>query len=214
MPGFSLFRDFAVFGTGPENGIMVPGKGGSGMGIFDDRIQEVLFDEAAVAGKVRELGARITRDYAGRERGLVVVSILRGALVFTADLIRQIDLDLKLDTMVVSSYGQTTRSSGVVRINKDLEEDIAGCDVLLVEDIVDTGLTLSYLKNTLAARGPASIRTCVLLDKPDRREVELEIDYLGFTIPDAFVVGYGLDYSQEYRNYPGVAVLRAEVYEK
>lgn len=173
-------------------------------------VQDILLDGEALASRVRELGAQITKEYAGRQPFLVC--ILKGAAVFTADLCRHIELPVALDFMAISSYGAGTSSSGVVRIIKDLDTSIEGKDVLIIEDIVDSGLTLSYLLANLRSRQPASLRTCVLLDKPDRREVEVSIDYRGFVIPDRFVVGYGLDYSERYRNLSYVGVLKPEVY--
>ena len=183
------------------------------MNYFDDKIKEVLLSEEEIKAKVKELGEKITADYKDSGRELIVVSILRGSLVFAADLIRETNMPITLDTMVVSSYGAATRSSGVVKINKDLEEDIVDKDVLIVEDIVDTGLTLAYLKKNLESRDPHSVKVCSFLEKPDRKEVDVDIDYLGFSIPDEFVVGYGLDFGQSFRNYPGVASLKPEAYE-
>jgi len=179
---------------------------------FDQDIKEVLFDADAIREKVRELGDRISRDYAGKE--IVAVCVLRGSLVFTADLIREINLPMEIDTMVISSYGASTKSSGVVRIIKDLQTDITGKHVLLIEDIVDTGLTLDFLIRNLESREPASVKACVFLDKPERREKEVRVDYKGFDIPNEFVVGYGIDFAQRCRNYPAVAVLKPEAYEK
>lgn len=173
-------------------------------------VKDVLFDEAALAAKVKELGKKITADYQGED--LLVIGILKGANVFMADLIRQIDLPIKLDFMAVSSYGHSTESSGVVRINKDLDAEIEGRNVLIVEDIVDTGLTLKYLAENLSSRQPKSLKICTLLDKPERRKVSIDIDYKGFDIPDVFIVGYGIDYAEKYRNLPFVASLKEEVY--
>ena len=174
-------------------------------------IGEVLLTEEAIRDKVAELGAQISADYNGRP--LTLVSVLKGSLPFMADLMRQIDLPLRIDLMEVSSYGGTsTESTGLVRILKDLSASIEGEDVLLVEDIIDTGLTLNYLLRYLKGKGPASLRICTLLDKPARRLVEIPVDYTGFTIPDQFVVGYGLDYGELYRNLRFVGVLRPEVY--
>ena len=174
-------------------------------------VAEVLLAEEAIREKVAELGATITRDYAGRE--LTLVSVLKGSLPFMADLMRQVDLPLTIDLMEVSSYGgATTETSGLVRILKDLSKSIDGRDVLLVEDIIDTGLTLNYLLRYLRGKNPASLKICTLLDKPARRLVEIPVDYVGFTIPDQFVVGYGLDYGERYRNLRFVGVLRPEVY--
>src|SRR5881296_905671 len=175
-----------------------------------DDIAEVLIDEQAIAAKVRALGAAISDDYRGRD--LVLVSILKGALPFLADLMRQMPIPLALDFLEVSSYGEATESSGVVRILKDLAQPIEGRDVVVVEDILDTGHTLSYVLEHLRGQRPASLRLCVLLDKPARRVIPVEIDYRGFEIPDKFVVGYGLDYAERYRNLPFVGVLKPEVY--
>jgi hypoxanthine phosphoribosyltransferase len=174
-------------------------------------IGEVLLSEADIAAKTAELGRRISEDYAGRN--LTLVSVLKGSLPFMADLMRQISLPLRIDLMEVSSYGGTaTESSGLVRIMKDLSASIADEDVLLVEDIIDTGLTLNYLVRYLRGKSPASLKICTLLDKPARRLVDIPVDYVGFEIPDQFVVGYGLDYSERYRNLRFVGVLRPEVY--
>ena len=174
-------------------------------------IGEVLLSEADIAAKVAELGRRISEDYAGRN--LTLVSVLKGSLPFMADLMRQISLPLRIDLMEVSSYGGTaTESSGLVRIMKDLSASIADEDVLLVEDIIDTGLTLNYLVRYLRGKSPATLKICTLLDKPARRLVDIPVDYVGFEIPDQFVVGYGLDYSERYRNLRFVGVLRPEVY--
>ena len=175
-------------------------------------IKSVMISEEEIAKRVKELGKQLTEDYKGKE--LLVVGILKGCMLFLSDLVRTIDLPLTLDFMVVSSYGATTKSSGVVRIVKDLEREIEGKDVLIVEDIVDTGLTLSYLVENFKARNPKSVKVCSLLDKPDRRKAQVEIQYIGFKIPDEFVVGYGLDYGENYRNLPFVCVLKPEVYEK
>jgi hypoxanthine phosphoribosyltransferase len=174
-------------------------------------IGDVLISEEAIAKRVAELGAQIARDYAGRT--LTLVSVLKGSLPFMADLMRQIPLPLRIDLMEVSSYGGTaTESSGLVRIIKDLSKSIDGEDVLLVEDIIDTGLTLNYLVRYLRGKNPNSLKICTLLDKPARRLVEIPVDYQGFEIPDQFVVGYGLDYGEHYRNLRFVGVLRPEVY--
>ncbi len=174
-------------------------------------VAEILLAEDVIQAKVAELGARISADYAGRE--LTLVSVLKGALPFMADLMRSITIPVQIDLMEVSSYGGTaTESSGLVRILKDLSSSIDGRDVLIVEDIIDTGLTLNYLVRYLKGKNPASLRICTLLDKPARRLVEIPIDYLGFQIPDQFVIGYGLDYGERYRNLRFVGVLRPEVY--
>jgi hypoxanthine phosphoribosyltransferase len=175
-------------------------------------VKEVLIPSSEVQEKVREMGERITEDYRG-ERPLLV-GVLRGAIVVMGDLMRQIDLPCEIDFMDISSYGSGTSSSGVVRILKDLEEDITDRHVLVVEDIIDTGLTLSYLRRSLLARRPASLEICALLTKPSRRRVELDVKYLGFEVPDEFVVGYGLDFAGAYRNLPDICVLRPEVFAK
>lgn len=174
-------------------------------------IGQVLLSEAQIAERVAELGTQIGADYGGRP--LTLVSVLKGSLPFMADLMRAIPLPVRIDLMEVSSYGGTaTESSGLVRIIKDLSASIADEDVLLVEDIIDTGLTLNYLIRYLRGKSPRSLRVCTLLDKPARRLVDIPVDYTGFTIPDQFVVGYGLDYGERYRNLRFVGVLRPEVY--
>ena len=173
-------------------------------------IAEVLVSQDAIAAKVKELGARITEDYRGKN--VVLVSILKGALPFLADLMREVDLPLALDFLEVSSYGASTESSGVVRILKDLANPIEARDVLVVEDILDTGNTLAFVIDHLRSQHPASVRICTLLDKPARRMVPIEIDYRGFEIADKFVVGYGLDHAERYRNLPFIGVLKPEVY--
>ena len=173
-------------------------------------VDEVLITGEQIEEKVCELGERITQDYAGER--LLLVGVLRGAVVVMGDLMRCIDLPCEIDFMDISSYGSGTSSSGVVRILKDLEEDITGRHVLIVEDIIDTGLTLSYLRRSLLTRGPASLEICALVTKPSRRRVELDVKYLGFEVPDEFVVGYGLDYAGAYRNLPDICVLKEEVF--
>ena len=174
-------------------------------------IAEILLTEEQISTRVAELGARISADYEGRT--LTLVSVLKGSLPFMADLMRAIDLPLRIDLMEVSSYGgATTESSGLVRILKDLSASIAGEDVLIVEDIIDTGLTLNYLIRYLRGKNPATLRICTLLDKPARRLVEIPVDYIGFQIPDQFVIGYGLDFGEVYRNLRYVGVLKPEVY--
>src|SRR5215203_2305219 len=173
-------------------------------------VTEVLVSSEDIMEKVRELGERITEDYRGER--LLLVGILRGAVVFLSDLMRHLQLPCEIDFMEVSSYGADTTSSGVVRILKDLEEDISGRHVLIVEDIIDTGLTLSYLRRSLLARKPASLEICALLSKPSRRRTDLDVRYLGFEVPDEFVVGYGLDYAGAYRNLPDICILKPEVF--
>ena len=178
--------------------------------IYQD-LDRILVTKEEIAEKVRELGQKITEDYAGKQP--VMVCILKGAVMFFSDLIREIDLPLTADFMAISSYGSATKTSGVVRVMKDLDKDIVGKDVIIVEDIVDSGVTLNYLKSMLAHRGAASIRIAALLDKTARRTVkDLKVDYVCFDIPDAFVVGYGLDYDQVYRNMPDIGVLSPKVY--
>jgi hypoxanthine phosphoribosyltransferase len=177
-----------------------------------DAIESVLLSEEQIKDRIRELGEQIAVDYAGKD--VVLIGVLKGVALFFGDMMRAIDLPLEIDFMAVSSYGASTRSSGVVRILKDLDETITGRHVLILEDIIDTGLTLSYLVRTLMERRPASLEICTMLDKPARRLVEVPVKYVGFTIPDQFVVGYGLDYDQKFRNLPFVGILKPEVYSK
>lgn len=180
------------------------------MGYCDNEIESYLFSEEELKQRVRELGAQITADYQGKEP--VLISVLRGSYIFMADLSRAIDLPCAIDFMSVSSYGKGTSSSGQVQITKDLSDGIEGKDIIIVEDILDSGNTLFYLMQLLQARHPASIRLCTLLDKPERRVKDITADYIGFTVPDAFVVGYGLDYAEKYRNLPYIGILKPEVY--
>lgn len=173
---------------------------------MSERIDRVLLEESQIKERVKRLSEEISRDYSGKE--LLLVCILKGAFVFLSDLIRLLTIPITLDFIAVSSYGSATKSSGVVRILKDLDQPIEGKDVLLVEDIVDTGLTLKYLVNLLEERKPGSLKICALLDKPERRQVSLQVDYLGFKIPNEFVVGYGLDFNNQFRQLPYVAVLK------
>lgn len=183
------------------------------MATLDRDIDHILVTEEQLKAKVHELGAQITRDYAGRD--LLLVSILKGSVVFMADLMRAIQMPCGIDFMVVSSYGgANTTSTGLVKIIKDLDQDLSGKDLLIVEDILDTGITLSHLVPMLKLRNPASVRLCTILSKPSRRKADIEPDYLGFEVPDEFVVGYGLDYDENYRNLPYVGVLKPEVYSK
>ncbi|MDQ2941304.1 MAG: hypoxanthine phosphoribosyltransferase [Chloroflexota bacterium] len=179
-------------------------------GSIHDDVEEILLSADEISTRVAELGAQLAADYAGRTP--VLVSVLKGSIMFLADLIRAMDVSLNVDLMEVSSYGSATESSGQVRILKDLSSSIEGRDVVVVEDIIDTGLTLNYLLRYLGERNPASVRVCCLLDKPARRLAEIEIDYRGFSIPDRFVIGYGLDYDERYRNLPYIGVLRGSVY--
>ena len=175
-------------------------------------LDRLLLTREQIREEVHKLGQRITEDYAGKEP--VFICILKGASVFFTDLIREVDLPLQTEFMSISSYGSSTKSSGVVRILKDLDRDVTGRDVIVVEDIVDSGLTLSYLKNVLDTRNAKSIAIAALLDKPARRKIPLTVDYSCFNIPDAFVVGYGLDYDEKYRNLPDIGVLKPCIYEK
>jgi hypoxanthine phosphoribosyltransferase len=176
---------------------------------MQDDIAEILVSDQEIQAKVAELGRHISDDYAGEE--LLLIGLLRGAIVFLADLMRAIKIPVRLDFIGISSYGVSTKS-GAVRLVMDLETDIAGRHVLVVEDIVDTGKTLSYLVENLKTRQPASLRVCALLDKPERRQVPISVDYVGFEIPDKFVVGYGLDFAEGYRNLPFVGVLKEHLY--
>lgn len=180
--------------------------------MLEKDIEKVLYTEEQLKARVKELGAQITADYAGKTP--LVASVLRGSYVFMADLTRAIDLPLSVDFMAVSSYGAGTTSSGQVQILKDLSDSIDGKDLIIVEDILDSGNTLYYLLDVLRARRPASIRLCTLLDKPSRRVKPIQADYCGFTIPDAFIVGYGLDFAEKYRNLPYIGILKPELYEK
>ena len=178
--------------------------------MLEQDIERVLFSEEELDRRVSEIAAEINRDYAGKEP--MLISVLRGSFVFMADLIRKIEVPCTVDFMAVSSYGSGTTSSGQVQITKDLSDDIEGKDIIVVEDILDSGNTLSYLLQLLQARKPASMKLCTLLDKPDRRVKEVHVDYTGFTIPDEFVVGYGLDYAEKYRNLPYIGILKPRVY--
>ena len=181
------------------------------MKLYGD-LKGILYTREEVAAAVHTLGERITRDYQGKAP--VMICILKGASVFFTDLIRQIDLPLEIEFMAISSYGASTVSSGEVRLVKDLDRSIMGRDVLVVEDIVDSGMTLSYLKHLLITRGASSLRLVSLMDKPARRRVPLTVDYSGFDIPDEFVVGYGLDYNEKYRNLPDIGILDPKIYGK
>ena len=178
--------------------------------MLENDIQEILFSEEQLKTRVAEIARQIETDYAGQE--IMLISVLRGSFIFMADLCRAIHLPCTLDFMSVSSYGTGTTSSGQVQITKDLSEDITGRNLIVVEDILDSGNTLSYLLNILDHRHPASVRLCALLDKPERRVKPVELHYSGFSIPDAFVVGYGLDYAEKYRNLPYIGILKPEVY--
>lgn len=179
-------------------------------GMRDD-IDEILFSEEKIASIVRNMGRQISEDYVGKN--LFMVSVLKGSLLFMADLMRAVTIPCSIDFLSVSSYGNGTASSGEVRILKDLDCSLEGKDLLVVEDILDSGVTLSFLVRTLSARKPASIRLCTFLDKPERRRVDIRPDYVGAEVPDKFIVGYGLDYAEKYRNLPYIGVLKPEVYE-
>ena len=180
--------------------------------MMQDDIQSVLISEQQLADAVKKLGEQISRDYA--DRNLMMVSVLKGSVVFMADLMRAISVPASIDFMSVTSYGKGVKTSGVVRIIKDLDEELDGRDILIVEDILDSGMTLSYLKEHIMAKGARSIRIATLLDKPERRRVDIHPDYSCFSVPDEFVVGYGLDYAEKNRNLPYVGILKPCVYEK
>ena len=180
--------------------------------MLEQDIERVLFTEQELKDRVAEIAAQIDKDYAGKEP--MLISVLRGSVIFMADLARSITLPCTVDFMAVSSYGAGTTSSGQVKITKDLSESIEGRDIIVVEDILDSGNTLSYLFQLLQARHPASVRLCTLLDKPSRRTKPVTADYTGFTVDDLFVVGYGLDYAEKYRNLPYIGILKPAVYEK
>ncbi len=180
--------------------------------MMKDDMAEVLIPEKEIAKAVAKLGKQISRDYEGKD--LIMVSVLKGSVVFMADLMRHITIPCSIDFMSVSSYGAGTKTSGVVKIVKDLDAQLAGRHLLIIEDILDSGLTLSYLSKMLRDRGAESIRIATLLDKPDRRQANIKADYFCFSVPDKFVVGYGLDYDEKYRNLPFVGVLKPEIYMK
>ncbi|AOR22349.1 hypoxanthine phosphoribosyltransferase [Clostridium taeniosporum] len=175
-------------------------------------IQEILFDEEVLKQKIKEMASKISEDYKGKE--LVVVGILKGSVIFAAELIKNISIPCEIDFMAVSSYGNSTETSGVVRILKDLDHGVEGKDILLVEDIVDSGVTLSYLLKYLKARKANTIEIVSLLNKSARRKVEVDVKYIGFEVPDSFIVGYGIDYAEKYRNLPFIGTLKSEIYEK
>ena len=179
--------------------------------MYDNVIERVLFSEEELKTRIKELGAEIGREYAGRKP--LMIGILKGSVMFFADLLREIEGDLEIDFMAISSYGNGVKSSGEVKMIKDLDHKIEGKDVIIVEDIVDSGYTMKFLTGMLSARNPASIRICTLLDKPSRRETDVRVDYKGFEVGDEFVVGYGLDYAGLYRNVPFIGILKRSVYE-
>ncbi|WAH37349.1 hypoxanthine phosphoribosyltransferase [Alicyclobacillus dauci] len=173
-------------------------------------VERILFDEQTILAKVEQLGAQLSSDY--RDKNPLFICILKGATLFMADLVKRVEVPMEMDFMAISSYGASSQSSGVVRILKDLERPIEGRHVVIVEDIVDTGLTLKYLQDTLIHRRAASVRIVSLFDKPSGRKVDIVPDYYGFTVPNAFIVGYGLDYAEQYRNLPFVGVLKSDIY--
>lgn len=175
-----------------------------------DDIQQVLYSEETLAKIVKEMGAKISEDY--KDKNLLMVSVLKGSVVFMADLMRAITIPCRIDFMAVSSYGSGVKTSGVVKIIKDLDIPLAGYDLLVVEDILDSGMTLSYILELLQSRGPKSVKLCTLFDKPERRTANISADYVGTVVPDEFVVGYGLDYDEKYRNLPFVGILKPQVY--
>ena len=180
------------------------------MKIHED-VERVLISAEELDAKVSELAERISRDYAGNT--VLVVTLLKGGVMFAVDLMRKLTVPVEIDFMSVSSYGASSKSSGIVKVEKDLDNSIKGKDVFLVEDIIDSGLTLNYVRELLLGREPASLRICTILDKPSRRKTEVKVDYTGFEIPDEFVIGYGLDYAQKHRNLPYVGILKRSVYE-
>lgn len=175
-----------------------------------EHIKEILLDEKKIREKIKELGKNISRDYEGKD--LVLIGVLKGSVMFMSDLLKEITIPCSMDFMAVSSYGNSTTSSGVVRILKDLDFEIEGKDVLVVEDIIDSGITLKYLMEYLKGRKASSLEIVCLLDKPERRKVDIEVKYIGFSVPDEFLVGYGLDYAEKYRNLPYIGILKEEIY--
>ncbi|GHU86725.1 hypoxanthine phosphoribosyltransferase [Clostridia bacterium] len=178
---------------------------------MENDLREILITEREIQNKIKEMGAQISEDY--KSQNLLMMSVLKGAVVFLADLMRKISIHTEIDFMAVSSYGKNTKTSGVVKIVKDLDTALEGYDVLIVEDILDSGMTLNYLINILGERHPHSVRIATLLNKPSRRLKDIKLDYCGFVIPDEFVVGYGLDYCEKYRNLPYIGVLKKEIYQ-
>jgi len=176
-------------------------------------MEQVLIDEQALKDRVAEMARQITEDYtACKAEEVLVIGILRGCVVFLSDLVRRMQLPVNLDFMAVSSYGSSKKSSGIVKINKDLDTNIEDQNVIIVEDILDTGRTLCFLKQEFLKRGPKSVKICTLLDKPERRKADITADYVGYVVPDEFVVGYGLDYNEDYRHFPYIGVLKPEIY--
>lgn len=179
------------------------------MELYKD-VKKVVYDKSTIDKRIAELGAEISRDYKGKK--VLMVCILRGAAIFFADLIRYVDADVEIDFMATSSYGSDTTTSGEVKLQKDLNSPVKGRDIIIVDDIIDSGLTLVYLKKLLMARNPASVKICVLMSKPERKQTNIEVDYVGFEVPNEFVVGYGLDYDEKYRQLPEVCVLSPDKY--
>ena len=173
--------------------------------------EKILITKEELAKRIEELGKQISKDYEGKK--ILAIGILKGSVIFLADLIRSIDSEVSIDFMTVSSYGNSTETSGELTIKKDLDTDISGKDVLIVEDIIDSGITLSKLKEVLLKRNPASLKICTLLNKPERRIAQVDVDYIGFDIPNEFIIGYGLDYAEKYRDLPFIGVLKREIYE-
>lgn len=173
-------------------------------------VKEILLNEDEIRKKIREIGQNISRDYAGKD--LILIGVLKGSVMFMADLMKEVTIPCSMDFMAVSSYGTSTKTSGVVRILKDLDFEIENKDILIVEDIIDSGITLKYLVEYLRGRGPKSVEIACLLNKPDRRQVNIDVKYLGFNVPDYFLVGYGLDYAEKYRNLPFIGILKEEIY--
>jgi len=182
------------------------------MASLHEDVDEILITRESIQARTRALGRQISQDYAGKD--LLLVCVLKGAIAFLADLMRQITIPHEIDFMAISSYGASTESSGIVRILKDLDTNIEGRNVLIVEDIVDTGRTLKYISENLRTRRPKSLRICTLLNKPARREIDIPLDYVGFEIPNKFVIGYGLDFAEIYRSLPYIGVLKREKYDK
>jgi hypoxanthine phosphoribosyltransferase len=180
------------------------------MDTLNSNLSAVLFDEGSIQRRINEIGAQISNEY--QDKNPILICILRGAAIFMSDLMRSMTIPMEIDFMSISSYGNSTQSSGVVKIRKDIDSDIEGRHVIIVEDIVDSGLSLSYIIEYLNRHNPASVKTCVLLDKPEAHKIEVNIDYFGFTIENEFVVGYGLDYAERYRNLPYIGILKEEVY--
>ncbi|MCB2307785.1 hypoxanthine phosphoribosyltransferase [Clostridium estertheticum] len=177
---------------------------------MNNDIKEVLYNEEQLRDKIRQMGEKVSKDYYGKD--LILIGILKGSVIFMSDLLKEITIPCKMDFMAVSSYGNSTKTSGVVRILKDLDFEIQGKDVLIVEDIIDSGVTLKYLMKCLSARKPSSLEIICLLNKPERRKVDIEVKYVGFDVPDFFIVGFGMDYAERYRNLPYIGILKDEIY--